>query len=739
MPDASTLIAGRYRLHEPLGRGGMGQVWLARDEILERDVAIKQLILPAEMLAEDRDAVHRRTLREARAAARLNHPGVVGVYDVLDVDGQAWIVMEYVPSRSLQEVLRHDGPIDPRRAARIGLELLAALRAAHRAGVEHRDVKPANVLLADDGRVLLTDFGIATIEGDSLTSSADVVVGSPEYLSPERARHGLAGPASDLWSLGATLYAAVEGQSPYHRGSAIATLTALAADEPDPPRQAGVLRPVLDGLLRKNPAERIDAAEAEHRLRTAATGAYGRAQLVPPAPRPARDDQVPVSRAAVPVPAAAPPSSPSAPAEAGVRAPAEPVRPADRVSSPPVPKPAVPEPGAVPASPAPVPAAPVPAAPPASPPGRMPAAPTPAAPPGSPPGRTPAAPTSPAPGSPPGRTSAAPTSQPGRTPGAPMPAAAAPAAAAPAAAAPAAPAPAAPAPAAPTPADVPVSPPGRTLPAAPPAAPARGSAAPVIRPVGRRRAGAVTLAVVLVLLVAVVGWLIARAGFDPGADVASPTASANPSAAGGPDSSAEPDGPDGSPYPGGPGDPGGIGSSGATGGPAATPSATSRRPSSTSGTSTGGPGPRPALPAGWKLYRDPTGFSLYVPIGWTRSEKNNMVYFRGNGRTLGIDQTTKPQWDPVADWEGKRDYRVARGDFPNYQEVRLEAVDYWIKAADWEFKFTLNGVRQHVNNRGFITSQHQAYGIWWQTRDSAWADARDELQLIFDSFRPRTG
>src|SRR4029453_5483495 len=173
-------------------------------------------------------------LREARAAARLSHPNVVQVYDMFEADGRTWIVMEYVASRSLQEALKADGPLAPRRVAEIGLALLAAVHAAHHAGVRHRDVKPANVLLARDGRIVLTDFGIATIEGDGLVTSSGLVLGSVAYMSPERVRQGSAGPASDLWSLGATLYTAVEGRSPYQRPSEIEILTALAADEPDP-------------------------------------------------------------------------------------------------------------------------------------------------------------------------------------------------------------------------------------------------------------------------------------------------------------------------------------------------------------------------------------------------------------------------------------------------------------------------------------------------------------------------
>jgi hypothetical protein len=171
-----------------------------------------------------------------------------------------------------------------------------------------------------------------------------------------------------------------------------------------------------------------------------------------------------------------------------------------------------------------------------------------------------------------------------------------------------------------------------------------------------------------------------------------------------------------------------------TGDSASTPAG---RPSGTATSAGNGPTPvRPTLPNGWRDYRDPTGFSVYVPEGWTRSKKGSIVYFRSRGRVLGIDQTRKPQWDPVADWRGKADYRVRRGDFPSYREVHIKKVDYFLEAADWEFTFNRSGTRQHVNNRGFITARTQAYGIYWQTTDAAWNAAEDDLQLVFDSFRP---
>ncbi|MFR9779165.1 serine/threonine-protein kinase [Micromonospora sp. MS34] len=267
------MIAGRYRLLELVGRGGMGRVWRARDEMLHREVAVKQVVPPNWLAAHERDELRARTLREARTAARLSHPNVVRVYDVVRVDDDPWLVMEYVPSRSLQEIMDDDGPVTPRRAAGIGLAVLAALRAAHDAGVLHRDVKPANVLLARDDRVLLTDFGLAVFDGgDGMMTRPGLVLGSPQYVAPERAAEGVSSVEADLWSLGATLHAAVEGRSPYARSTAMATLTALASQPPDPAPHAGPLEPVLVGLLRRDPRHRLRHDDAARLLAVAAAG-----------------------------------------------------------------------------------------------------------------------------------------------------------------------------------------------------------------------------------------------------------------------------------------------------------------------------------------------------------------------------------------------------------------------------------------------------------------------------------
>jgi hypothetical protein len=470
-----------------------------------------------------------RALREARAAARLSHPNVITVYDVVVDDGAPWIVMEYLPSRSLAQVVSEDGPMSPEEAARVGLAMLGALRAAHKVGVLHRDVKPANVLMADSGRVVLTDFGVATILGDPSVTRSGLIIGSPSYMAPERLREdGEIGAPADLWSLGATLYFAVEGRPPYQRAGAIATVAALASEEPDTMTRAGALAPVIEVLLRRDPSTRPSAATVERMLRPVA-------YPVPP----------------------------------GTLAPLPRRRP-----------------------------------------------------------RTVTA------------TVAAPRSE---------------------------------------------------------------------RPRPDRRAW-IAGAVAVVALLATVAWALTR---PAGTQAAFGPATSGPATS--------------SPSP--------AASSPATG--ATTEPATGAGPTRTE------PGSPPGvtLPAGWHMYRDRTGFAVAVPRHWTVSRRGTMVYFSepGGGRLLGIDQTDRPQPDPVADWEGKEAYRVARGDFPSYRRVRLVPVDYFREAADWEFTYVRGGQRLHVNNRGFVTSPTQAYGMWWSTPDSRWKQYLPDLRLIQRSFVPAAG
>ncbi|MEU0814630.1 serine/threonine-protein kinase [Streptomyces mirabilis] len=266
------LLAGRYRLVESIGSGGMGRVWRAHDEVLHRAVAVKELTAALYVTESDRAVLLARTHAEARAAARINHSAVVTVHDVLDHDNRPWIVMELVEGNSLADEVKEKGRVEPTEAARIGLWVLRALRAAHSAGVLHRDVKPGNVLLSSDRRVLLTDFGIAQVEGDTTITRTGEIVGSVDYLAPERVRGHDPGPSADLWALGATLYTAVEGRSPFRRTSPLTTMQAVVDEEPAPPQHAGPLGPVITALLNKDPAVRPGAEEAEQMLAEAVEG-----------------------------------------------------------------------------------------------------------------------------------------------------------------------------------------------------------------------------------------------------------------------------------------------------------------------------------------------------------------------------------------------------------------------------------------------------------------------------------
>ncbi|MFJ7335853.1 protein kinase [Streptomyces sp. NPDC101116] len=269
------LLAGRYRVTAALGRGGMGVVWKAVDEVLGREVAVKELRTYTDTAGPELDALRLRMQREARAAARVRHPGVIAVHDIAQVDGRPLIVMELVDGPSLDDVLRERGTLGPAEAAGIGAEVMDALAAAHRAGVLHRDVKPGNILLDRSGRVVLTDFGIATMDdpGDGsathLTRSGELV-GSLDYLAPERAQGADPGPASDIWALGATLYAAVEGTSPFRRTSTFSTLTAIVSEPLPESHRAGPLTPVLQRLLDKRPESRPEAEQARALLQAVA-------------------------------------------------------------------------------------------------------------------------------------------------------------------------------------------------------------------------------------------------------------------------------------------------------------------------------------------------------------------------------------------------------------------------------------------------------------------------------------
>jgi len=278
-PGTGRLIAGRYRLLGKLGQGGMGTVWRAKDETVDREVAVKEPRIPDHLPERERANVFERMRREARAAARLDHPAVVTVHDVAVVDGRPWIVMELVRGRSLGAALQ-EGTLGAREAARIGLEVLGALEAAHSAGILHRDVKPDNVLLGTGDRVVLTDFGIARIEGETNLTDTGGFVGSPEFIAPERVLGQRPGPASDLWSLGVVLYAATEGVSPFRRSNTPATLQSVLNATPAAPGAAdGPLAEAINGLLDKDPGRRPDAARVRALLERT---------VRPPRPEPAR-------------------------------------------------------------------------------------------------------------------------------------------------------------------------------------------------------------------------------------------------------------------------------------------------------------------------------------------------------------------------------------------------------------------------------------------------------------------
>ncbi|MGN9807917.1 serine/threonine-protein kinase [Micromonospora sp. BQ11] len=267
-----TTIGGRYSLRSSVGNGGMGTVWRATDTLLRRDVAVKEVVLPPGLAPSDRDAMYERTLREARAAAAIQHPAVVQVYDVVTEGGRPWIVMELLDARSLADMVIEDGPVAQRVVAKIGIALLGALEVAHAIGVLHRDVKPANVLICSDGRCVLTDFGVARMPTDVQLTTPGMVLGSPHFISPERAMGQDFGPPSDLFSLGVTLYTAVEGRPPFDKGDPIETMHAVVEDPPAPPQRSGPLTRVLMGLLEKDPARRLDVHTARAMLRELLAG-----------------------------------------------------------------------------------------------------------------------------------------------------------------------------------------------------------------------------------------------------------------------------------------------------------------------------------------------------------------------------------------------------------------------------------------------------------------------------------
>ncbi|MDP9845088.1 serine/threonine-protein kinase [Streptosporangium lutulentum] len=675
-------VASRYHLLEAIGRGGMGIVWRAHDEFLDREVAIKE-VRYADMLGEDnQEDFNRRTKREARAAGRLTHPNVVVVHDVVEEDGRPWIVMQLVESRSLGKVMRQDGPLPPKRVAEIGLQLLDALRAAHTQGVLHRDVKPENVLLADDGRVVLTDFGIATLEAETALTMTGIA-GTPAFIPPERIKGASAQRESDLWSLGATLYAAVEGKPPHDRGGALPTMHAILNDEPEPPARAGRLAPVLEGLLRKDPALRMNYAEAEGLLRAVAEGEEKPEK--PARKRPAKTAVMPAVVAASATADTDPGARfqaddfPATGAKLGVAVPAPPKPPAPR------------EEPREPAAKAPVEEAPAEDA-----------------------GRKPEAERNPTPPArsetvSPERPKTAPPVQQGPVP-APRPE----------------PAPSRPAPA-PGGRPNPFPPVRQPVPAPRPEPAPRASegfvpevhqdGAGTLDPSSQMmtmtsqggsrtpvKRGLLVILPALLIVGMVAGWLGLRSGQSTEEQATGPSQA----------------------RPGGSGEPSGSGSGGSTGPAETTPESTPEQKPSPAPS----PSPTPtkkkeesALPAGWHMHKDSNGFSVGLPKGWyVASRSGRQVRFRGPNDSVSymmIEYVDKGGADPKKDWEKQEPY--SRGNFPGYKRIRIEKVDYMVKAADWEFTWNISAGKARVINRGFIANKGgRGYAIYWHTLASDW-------------------
>ncbi|PSK88776.1 serine/threonine protein kinase [Murinocardiopsis flavida] len=314
---AGRLLAGRYRMTHLLGEGGMGRVWQGSDELLDRPVAIKELTVAEHLPRHEVEILRTRMLREARSAAQLSHPSIITVFDVVEEDSRPWIVMELVRGPSLSEILKGGTALPPARAAKIGLQMTAALAVAHERGIVHRDIKPGNVLIAPGDRAVLTDFGIARLEGSTSLTSTGLLLGSPSYLAPEQARGEMANAATDIWALGVTLYQAVEGAPPFHRNSPMATLTAIVTEDVPPPIAAGPLHSVLVAMLDKDPGARPDVATVRAELEQIVHGADPA-----PAAAPAEPAEQPGTALRTGPPGPPRPPGPSGPARTGPARPA---------------------------------------------------------------------------------------------------------------------------------------------------------------------------------------------------------------------------------------------------------------------------------------------------------------------------------------------------------------------------------------------------------------------------------
>lgn len=675
------LLAGRYRLGDVLGRGGMGTVWRAEDETLGRTVAVKELRFPSNIDEEEKRRLITRTLREAKAIARIRNNSAVTVFDVVDEDDRPWIVMELVEGKSLAEVIREDGLLKPRRAAEVGLAILDVLRSAHREGILHRDVKPSNVLIAEDGRVVLTDFGIAQVEGDPSITSTGMLVGAPSYISPERARGHKPGPAADLWSLGGLLYAAVEGLPPYDKGSAIATLTAVMTEPLEEPKNAGPLRDVIYGLLNKDPAQRLDDA-----------GARAMLNRVIHAPEPEPMD---VTRV-VPLPAQ--PGSPEG--KRGEEA-ADKLRGALRS----VRKAA----------------------------GAATAAAT---------ARTKSASDTGAPGA--GGTAATGSAATGGArPASSRPQATRPQGAGPQATGPQGTGPGGrPASPAPGPSSAPNSGQGKTSSGWPTVPPPDLDLRP--RPVPRAPLTDVvpkrTLVIIAVLVVlAVIGAVLALAlsgddsdGDKGGGNKAAASADASTKQDKGTGGAAT--GAGGTRTDGANSAPAGTGS--AQDGATRTSAAASPDASGSSDASgSKGGGSAPAV----STHRSGQGYSIGLPKGWRykSSDSAGDRYTGPDGQRLLVGWTSDPKDDPVADWKNQEHGMVRQ----QYRRIRIEKVDYrgW-NTADWEFTYVDGGTEYRSIDRGFVVNGHLGYGLMYTAKAANWGSEprKDTWRTLTKSFKPKS-
>ncbi|MFI2430401.1 serine/threonine-protein kinase [Streptomyces sp. NPDC018693] len=698
---SARLLAGRYRLGDVLGRGGMGTVWRAEDETLGRTVAVKELRFPSNIDEEEKRRLITRTLREAKAIARIRNNSAVTVFDVVDEDDRPWIVMELVEGKSLAEVIREDGLLDPRRAAEVGLAILDVLRSAHREGILHRDVKPSNVLLeSGTDRVVLTDFGIAQVEGDPSITSTGMLVGAPSYISPERARGHRPGPAADLWSLGGLLYAAVEGTPPYDKGSAIATLTAVMTEPLEEPKNAGPLRDVIYGLLTKDPARRLDDAGARAMLN---------AVIHAPGPR----DTDPADATKV-VPLPAQPDGPGDRGSSGGGEAAEKLRGALRS----VRKAAVAAGAATSAA--------------ASrgrsgggsgaPAGTAGAAANAAAGAAATSGTRGAVGASGVSGAAVGDGSAAttaaftaPTASPG-VPGASSGAASFPSSSGAAGAE-------ANRPGGGRSSGWPVMTPPADLP--PPRPVPR---APLTDVVPKRTLVIIAVVAVLAVLGTVLAFALSGDDDTNGAGDGGSRAVASGSAS----ADTKDD------------EKGGAHTDGAAEeSPTADASAGTGTAPESGATATGGTGRQVSPGAGGgaaavTTYKGGQGYSIGLPAGWSfqRNSAAGDRFTGPDGQKLLVAWTSTPKDDPVADWENQARYMKRTG----YQKIRIEAVEYrdW-NTADWEFSYLENGTRYRTVDRGFVVSDRQGYALMFTAKAADWSSSErvTAWETFTETFQPK--